>query len=139
MRDAGGGALIDERAAREALEAGDYAVSDGAGRIIAAVERKTLADLASSLNGGTFVFELAKLASLPRAAVVVEDRYSALLEVAHAPAGFLPDLLARVQVRYPEVPIVLAETRPLAEAWTFRWLGAALAENEASEGVGDVR
>ena len=101
------------------------------------MERKSLGDLASSLNGGTIVFELGKLASLPRAAVVVEDRYSALLKVAHAPAGFLPDLLARVQVRYPEVPIVFAETRPLAEEWTFRWLGAALAENEASDGEDD--
>jgi hypothetical protein len=59
---------------------------------------------------------------------VVEDRYSSLLKASHAPAGCLPDLLARVQVRYPETPIVFAETRPLAEEWTFRWLGAALAE-----------
>jgi hypothetical protein len=123
---------------REALEAGDYAVCDAGGRVLAAVERKTLSDLASGLNNGTIVFELAKLGALPRAALVVEDRYSALLKVAHAPAGFLPDLLARVQVRYPEVPIVFAETRPLAEEWTFRWLGAALAESEAADGEDDV-
>jgi hypothetical protein len=43
--------------------------------------------------------------------------------------GYLPDLLARVQVRCPEIPIVFAETRPLAEEWTYRWLGAALAED----------
>jgi hypothetical protein len=66
-----------------------------------------------------------------RAAVVVEDRYGALLRHALAPAGFLPDLLARVQVRYPEIPIVFLETRPLAEEWTFRYLGAALAEHLA--------
>jgi hypothetical protein len=47
---------------------------------------------------------------------------------AHVPAGFLPDLLARVQVRYPEIPIVFCENRPMAEEWTFRWLGAALLE-----------
>lgn len=68
---------------------------------------------------------------LPRAAIVVEDRYSVLLKMTHAPAGFLPDLLARVQVRYPATPIVFLETRPLAEEWTFRWLGAALAESMA--------
>jgi hypothetical protein len=113
---------------REALEAGDYAVRDANGRVIAAVERKTMGDLASSLNNGSLAFELAKLAGLPRAAVAVEDRYSAILKQAHAPVGFLPDLLARVQVRYPEVPIVFTETRPLAEEWTYRWLGAALAE-----------
>jgi len=98
----------------------------------------TLADLASGLNSGTIVFELAKLGALSRAALVVEDRYSALLKVAHAPAGFLPDLLARVQVRYPEIPIVFAETRPLAEEWTFRWLGAALAASQATDDEDDV-
>ena len=115
---------------REALEAGDYAVCDIEGRVVAAVERKALADLSSSLNNGSLAFELAKLGQLPRAAVVVEDRYSSLVKVAHAPSGYLPDLLARVQVRYPEIPIVFAETRPLAEEWTYRWLGAALAEAE---------
>ena len=120
---------------REALPAGDYAVRDASGRIVAAVERKTIGDLAGSLNDGSLTFELAKLAALPRAALVVEDRYSSLLKLTHAPTGYLPDLLARVQVRYPETPIVFAETRPLAEEWTFRWLGAVLAESMA---VGDA-
>jgi hypothetical protein len=123
---------------REALPAGDYAVRDASGRLLAAVERKTIGDLASSLNGGTLTFELAKLASLSHAALVVEDRYASLLKVAHAPTGFLPDLLARVQVRYPEIPIVFTETRPLAEEWTFRWLGAVLAESlSTSDAWGD--
>jgi hypothetical protein len=115
-------------AVRQALTAGDYAVLGRDGSVLAAVERKSLADLAGSLNNGTLVFELAKLAELPRAAVVVEDRYSALLAFKYSAAGFLPDLVARVQVRYPEVPIVFAETRPIAEEWTYRFLGAALAE-----------
>jgi hypothetical protein len=113
---------------RAALSAGDYAVWSEAGTPVCAVERKSLADLAGALNNGTLVFELAKLAEMPRAAVVVEDRYGNLLKHAYAPAGFLPDMLARVQVRYPEIPIVFLETRPLAEEWTFRYLGAALAE-----------
>jgi hypothetical protein len=116
---------------REALSAGDYAVRDTDGRIVAAVERKTIGDLAGSLNDGSLTFELAKLASLPRAALVVEDRYSSLLKLTHAPTGYLPDLLARVQVRYPETPIVFLETRPLAEEWTYRWLGAVLTESMA--------
>jgi hypothetical protein len=120
---------------RAALSAGDYAVRSAEGRIVAAVERKALADLAGALNGGTLVFELAKLAELPRAAVVVEDRYGNLLKHAHAPSGFLPDMLARVQVRYPELPILFLETRALAEEWTFRYLGAALAESIAEAGI----
>lgn len=114
---------------RTALQAGDYAVRAEDGTILAAVERKSLDDLAGALNNGTLVFGLAKLAEVPRAAVVVEDRYGSLLKHAHSPAGFLPDMLARVQVRYPEIPILFLETRPLAEEWTFRYLGAALAEH----------
>ena len=121
---------------RAALPAGDYAVRANAGTPVAVVERKSLADLAGALNNGTLVFELAKLAEMPRAALVVEDRYGNLLKHAYAPAGFLPDMLARVQVRYPEIPIVFLETRPLAEEWTFRYLGAALAEYESEEHPG---
>jgi len=39
--------------------------------------------------------ELAKLAEVRRAAVVVEDRYGNLLKHAYAPAGFLQEMLAR--------------------------------------------
>lgn len=113
---------------RQALSAGDYGVLGAHGSLLASVERKALADLAGSLNNGSLVFELGRLTELPRAAVVVEDRYSRLLAHRFSPGGFLPDLLARVQVRYPEIPIVFAETRPLAEEWTYRYLGAALAE-----------
>ena len=121
---------------RAALRAGDYAVMSEGGSPLVVVERKSLADLAGALNNGTLVFELAKLAEVPRAAVVVEDRYGSLLKHAYAPAGFLPDMLARVQVRYPEIPIVFLETRPLAEEWTFRYLGAALAEYESEQHAG---
>ncbi|MCU0482673.1 MAG: ERCC4 domain-containing protein, partial [Chloroflexi bacterium] len=103
------------RSVREALAAGDYGVRDPAGRIVAVVERKSLADLAGGLSSGTIVFELARLAEAPRAAVVVEDRYSSLLKHPHAPSEFLPDMPARLQVRYPTVPIVFLETRLLAE------------------------
>jgi hypothetical protein len=121
---------------RAALSAGDYAVRSSDGKVLAAVERKSIGDLSNSLNNGTLVFELSRLAELPRAAVVVEERYSSLLKQAHAPHGFLPDLLARVQVRYPEIPIVFLETRALAEEWTYRWLGAALAELDREPGLG---
>jgi hypothetical protein len=44
-------------------------------------------------------------------------------------------MLARVQVRYPEISIGFLETRPLAEEWTFRYLGAALSEHETDWAV----
>jgi ERCC4 domain len=112
---------------RQALPAGDYAVEVD-GKVVAAVERKTLADLAGSLVDGSLTYVLAELAGLPRAAVVVEDRYSALFKLEHVSGGWAAELLAAVQVRYPAVPIVFCETRPLAQEWTFRFLGAARAD-----------
>jgi hypothetical protein len=50
--------------------------------------------------------------------------------------GFVADLLARVQVRWPSVPVFFAETRPLAEEWTYRFLAAAAAESVADARVG---
>jgi hypothetical protein len=59
---------------------------------------------------------------------VVEDRYSAMFKLEYVQAGFAADLLARLQVRYPTVPVFFAETRPLAEEWTYRFLAAAYVE-----------
>jgi hypothetical protein len=38
-------------------------------------------------------------------------------------------MLARLQVRYPEVPIVFADSRKFAEEWTCRFLAAAFADS----------
>jgi hypothetical protein len=112
---------------RRALPAGDYGVEVG-GELVAAVERKSLNDMATSLTTGKLGFALADLAALPRAAVVVEERYSKLLALEHARPSTVADALAEVQVRWPSVPIIFCETRPLAEEWTYRFLAAARAE-----------
>jgi ERCC4-type nuclease len=57
------------------LPAGDYGVV-AEGRLVASVERRSLADLVTTLTTGKLGFALADLAALPRAALVVEDRYS---------------------------------------------------------------
>jgi hypothetical protein len=120
---------------RQALSVGDYAVEyDGV--VVAVVERKGLSDLANSLVDGSLGFAMAELSSEQRAALVVEDRYGALFKVPYVAPGFLADLIGALQVRYPAIPIVFCDTRPLAEEWTFRFLGAALArarqDHEAS-------
>jgi hypothetical protein len=114
---------------RRALPAGDYAVeAPGTGELVAVVERKTLADLAGSLVDGSLNYLLAELAELPRAAVVVEARYAGVFKLEHVPPGFVADLLGALAVRYPAVPVVFCDTRPLAQEWTYRFLGAAVAE-----------
>ncbi len=121
-------------ASRVALPVGDYAVRYGE-RVIAAVERKTLADFATSLSDGSLGFAMAELGALPAAAVVVEDRYSAIFKLEHVQPGWLAELVARLAVRYPSVPVVWAETRKLAEEWTWRFLATAAAEL-GEEGTG---
>jgi hypothetical protein len=113
---------------RRALPAGDYAVQAPDGELAAVVERKTLPDLASSLTDGSLGYLLAELAALPRAAVVVEDRYGGLFKLEHVQPGFVADLLGALAVRYPAVPVVFCDTRPLAQEWAYRFLGAAVAE-----------
>ncbi len=71
---------------------------------------------------------MAELAALPAAAVVVEGRYSAIFKLEHVESGWLAELVARLAVRYPSVPIVWAENRKLAEEWTWRFLAGAAVE-----------
>ena len=115
--------------AREALPVGDYGVRVGA-RVVAAVERKSVDDLVARLVDGKLAFTLAELGALDRAAVVVEGSYAELFKLEHVKPGFVADQLARIQVRYPTVPIVFCGTRKLGEEWTYRFLGAARAEAE---------
>jgi hypothetical protein len=109
---------------KRSLPCGDYGLELD-GRLVAAVERKSLADLVSSLTNGTLRFAIAELASLPLAAVVVEERYSQVYKLDRIRPAVVADGLAELQVRWPGVPIVFCETRPLAEEWTYRYLAAA--------------
>ncbi|MFP5281911.1 MAG: ERCC4 domain-containing protein [Actinomycetes bacterium] len=120
------------RTVRRALACGDYAVEVG-GRLAGVVERKSLSDLVSSLTSGRLRFALGELASVARAAVVVEERYSQVFAQEHVRPAVVADGLAELQVRWPSVPIVFCDTRKLAEEWTYRYLAAAarFAEDEA--------
>jgi ERCC4 domain len=117
---------------RRALPCGDYGVLHE-GSLVASVERKSLADLVASLTSGKLRYALAEMAVLPRAAVVVEDRYSAIFKLDRVRPAVVADSLAEVQVRWPNVPIVFCETRQLAEEWTYRFLAAARAWAETEE------
>ncbi|HLL25176.1 MAG TPA: ERCC4 domain-containing protein [Kofleriaceae bacterium] len=110
-----------------ALDTGDYGVRDGE-RWLAVVERKSLEDLVASLSNGTLAFQLQAMAALPLAAVVVEGRYPKLFEVPRVKDGWIPDVLARLQIRYREIPIVFADSRKFAEEWTYRYLATAIAD-----------
>lgn len=109
-----------------AIEAGDYGVRDG--EWLAVVERKSIEDLIKCLSDGSLAFQLQAMAELPLAAVVVEGRYPKLFDVPRVKEGWLPDVLARLQIRYREIPIVFADSRRFAEEWTYRFLATAIAD-----------
>jgi ERCC4 domain len=113
---------------RATVVAGDYAVETADGSALATVERKSLENLAATLSDGTLAFQIQRLAELPLAAVVVEARYSALFKLEHVNGSWLADQLARLEVRYPEVHLVFADSRRFAEEWTYRFLTTALAD-----------
>ncbi len=121
---------------RQPLTVGDYAVHADDGTVAGVVERKTLADLVATLTGGKLRYLLAALASVPRGALVVEDRYSAIFKLDRVRPSVVAEGLAEAQVRFPTVPIVFAETRPLAQEWTYRFLGAALAHHNEHHNAG---
>ena len=78
-----------------------------------------------------------RLSTIPRAAVVVEERYSEVFKLNHVRPSVVADGIAECQIRFPTVPIVFCETRKLAQEWTYRFLGAArVALSE--EMVGDL-
>ncbi len=109
---------------KRALPAGDYGVVLD-GRLAAAVERKSLPDLTSSLTSGTLGYQLADLATLPRAAVVVEDQYSNVFKLDRVRPATVADGLAELAVAWPAVPIMFCQNRDLAQEWTYRYLTAA--------------
>ena len=117
---------------RQALPAGDYGVTAD-GELIAVVERKSLADLVGTLTSGKLRYLMAALSTIPHAALVVEERWSAVFKLERVRPSVIAEGLAETQVRFPTVPIVFCETRPLAQEWAYRFLGAALAHHSETE------
>lgn len=117
---------------KEALKVGDYGVKVD-DELIAVVERKSLTDFTSSLTSGKLDYRLADLEQVPRAVVLVEDRYSAIFKLEHVRPAVVADMLAECQVRHPTVPIIFAETRALAQEWAYRFFGAAVRDRQQAD------
>ena len=115
---------------RRALAGGDYgAIVEG--RVVAVVERKTLANLATSLSDGTLAFQMQRLVDVGRCAIVVEGDYPDLFRTQPGRGSWLADMLARLAARYPEVPIIFAGSRKFAEEWAYRFFGAVVGDGGA--------
>ena len=90
------------------------------------MERNSLLDLVATLTSGKLKFLLADLSTVPRAALVVEDRWSQVFKLDRVRPAVVAAGIAECQVRYPTVPILFCETRPLAQEWAYRFFGAAI-------------
>jgi hypothetical protein len=125
------------QAERRQLPVGDYGVLDG-DRCVAAVERKTITDLARSATAGELALTLAELDRIPHGALVIEGRLSDLVKEGRrgdVRPGWLLNLVAALQVAHPRVAWMFAETRSLAEDYAYRWLAAsAHAEHVPNDG-----
>jgi hypothetical protein len=61
---------------------------------------------------------------------VVEGDYADLFRTQPGRGSWLADMLGRLAVRYPEVPIVFVGSRRFAEEWAYRFFGAAVGDSE---------
>lgn len=70
---------------------------------------------------------MAALATLPHAALVIEERYSAKFKLERVKPIVVAEGIGEAQVRFPNVPIIFTDTRALAQEWSYRFFGAAIA------------
>lgn len=111
---------------RRRLPVGDYAVYRDE-RLVAVVERKRLEEFAGAAVDGSLQLALAELATMPRAAVVIEGRLAQLVKGAlRTRPGWLLNVVASLQAAYPNVPLLFADAGPLAADLAYRWLSASL-------------
>jgi hypothetical protein len=80
--------------------------------------------LSSSLSDGSLGFQLQRLVENRPAAVVVEGDYPDLFRSQPGRGAWLADMLARLSIRYADVPVVFAGSRKFAEEWAYRFLTA---------------
>jgi ERCC4 domain len=113
---------------KRGLTIGDYAVEHN-NIVVAVVERKSLEDFVATLTGGKLRYLLAALAAVEHSALVVEERYSSIFKLDRVRPLIIAEGIAEAHVRFPTVPIVFAETRLLAQEWTYRFFGAAVAHH----------
>lgn len=121
------------------LSSGDYSIA-GEFESRVAVERKSLADLFSTLGQGRkrFTAELERLAAYDFAAVVVEATWEMVLGDPPPRSELNPKTIYRSviawQVRYPRVHWWMCPNRAFAEVTTYRILERFWKERENKKG-----
>lgn len=129
-----GGGLWQVPTERHTLASGDYSLAGHELKV--AVERKSLADLYSTISQGRarFVRELERLAAFDFAAVVIEADWTAIIDKPPRRSKLPPRIVYRSilawQQRYPRVHWWDCPSREFAEVTTFRILERFLKEQQ---------
>lgn len=123
---AAGGGPLTVTTELASLPTGDYSLADLTDRVC--VERKSLADLFSTLGQGRdrFERELERMSSMDVAAIVVEASLADIIRNPPALSRMSPKAVYRTilawTIRYPTVHWLPCGCRRLAEVTTFRFL-----------------
>lgn len=115
-------------ALRRRLAVGDYALLRD-DRIVAVVERKSFDNLLADLGAIQALHQVcADLAGAPHGALVVEAEYGDFLDpqrlAGRWPPAHLGRVLAELAALHPDLPIIYAGNRKLANAWTAQFFEA---------------
>lgn len=120
------GCLIE----RKTLPAGDYALAGPEG-LKAVVERKTFENLLAEFGRMPLLHQaLGELELYRYSALVIEANYSDFLnpqKLRFYSPSFTAKALAELQALHPDLIIVFAGSRKLAQEWTLRFFSAILA------------
>lgn len=121
--------------ARRKLSVGDYALLDGE-RVTAVVERKSFDNLLTDFGAiQALHHQLADLASVSVAALVIEAQYADFLDPRRLrgrwPATHAARVLGELSALHPQLPIVYAGNRKVANAWTHQFFLSLAARREA--------
>lgn len=118
------------RVTRRKLPVGDYALVEDE-RLVAVVERKTRENFLGNVHEIKGLHQqVAELGSYPHAAMVVEAQYADFgnpAKIGRWPASHLLRVLGEMAAMHPNVPLVFAGNRKLANVWTQRFFAAVKA------------
>ncbi len=110
---------------RSKLPCGDYALINEEGEILAIVERKTFENFKREfLNLPLLHQSLGELETYKFSAVVVESNYSDFLnesKLKHYKPEFSAKIIAQIFVYHPNLTIIFAGSRKLAQEWVLRF------------------
>ncbi len=126
---------------RKKIPVGDYALFED-DKIFAVIERKTFEDILSELTRlPAFHQKLTELESYDNSALVIEANYSDFLnpkKMKYVSAEFAKKAIGEIFAFHPQLKIVFAGTRKLANEWAIKYFSSIKSHKKDFEFVKDI-